>query len=433
MPDTATHPLRTPHAEPVVFPAGSLQAGSAKQSVLTLRNLSKQRVRLARMVGRGCFVRLPGTQAVFSIRPADDAGVEWCDSLFLETSGGPIEIADGARLILGLTGIHPGALQSMHEERRQWFAAALAGRLAGTPFADARIAAAGVTMDVEDSCCLRLTLRSRRHILTMLARAPVSAWLDFLPRSDWSLERTPAPDLLMTAHQETVRIAQHTLPSGVLRTLTPGDVIVPDSPFFRSDGEGRMRLGNRIVRVRYTEPNSLEILDVEGKVMTENPESQTETAAAHVPRDETADDAEAAGDATAGLRSDAENGVQEQIQEQVQAQAPEQVQDEAQSEAEAIAAEIDAAATEESLAVGDQEDAHGDLDSVPITLSFELGKVSLPLAEVRTLGPGAVVLFAGGSPASVAIVSAGQTLGRGELVDVEGQLGIRVAEWRTLC
>lgn len=102
---------------------------------------------------------------------------------------------------------------------------------------------------------------------------------------------------------------------------------------------------------------------------------------------------------------------------------------EARKEAEALFAEIDAAAQEESLASG-HEDEHSDLDSVPVTLSFELGKASLPLADVRTLGQGAVVLFAGGSPASVAIVSAGQTLGYGEVVDVEGQLGIRVTRWR---
>ena len=427
MPDTATHLLHTSHAAPVILPADSPQADRAKNGVLTPVNLSEHHVRLARLVRRGCFVRVPGAQVVFSIRPVDDAGAgaEWSDALLLETPGGPIEIADGARLIQGLTGIHPGLLQSLSGERRQWFAAALAGRLAGTPFAGARIAESTVRMNREESCCLQLTLHSRRHMLSAVARAPISAWLDLLPRSDWSFERSSVPDLLMAESQETtVRIAQHTLPASALGTLTLGDVIVPDSPFFRPDGEGRMRLGNLNVRVRYAAPNSFEILDVEGKVTTENFKNEVETAAAQASHDEANDDAGAIGDNPYSTRSDAENEVQEQVQKQVQG--------EAQNEAEALFAEINSAAQQESLAF-DGKDAHSDLDFVPITLSFELGKVSLPLTDVRTLGPGAVVLFTDGSPDSVTITSAGQTLGHGEIVDVEGQLGIRVTQWRTLC
>ena len=152
MPDTATHLLHTSHAAPVILPAGSPQADSAKNGVLTPVNLSEHHVRLARLVRRGCFVRVPGAQVVFSIRPVDDAGAgaEWSDALLLETPGGPIEIADGARLIQGLTGIHPSLLQSLSGERRQWFAAALAGRLAGTPLAGALISSSTVRMNRED-------------------------------------------------------------------------------------------------------------------------------------------------------------------------------------------------------------------------------------------------------------------------------------------
>ena len=126
------------------------------------------------------------------------------------------------------------------------------------------------------------------------------------------------------------------------------------------------------------------------------------------PDDAAYDDTGDSGDIAHGMPGDAGNG--------------------ARKEAEAIFAEIDAAARKEPFA-SDDGNEHSDLDSVPVTLSFELGKASLPLADVRTLGQGAVVLFSGGSPASVAIVSAGQTLGYGEIVDVEGRLGIRVTRW----
>ncbi|WP_170304394.1 FliM/FliN family flagellar motor switch protein [Duganella radicis] len=81
----------------------------------------------------------------------------------------------------------------------------------------------------------------------------------------------------------------------------------------------------------------------------------------------------------------------------------------------------------------DADDLPDGLDAVPVTVGFELGRVALPLAELRTLGAGAVVQFDGGSPAAVAIVSGGTTLGRGEIVDVEGRLGIRVTHWGAAC
>lgn len=265
MHDTATHPLRAP-AAPVLLVADSPQALNAKKSALTPVRLSERCVQVSRMVRRGCFVKLLGLQAVFSIRPAEDTGAKWAGSLFLETEGGLIEMADGARLIQGLSGIDPRLLQSSSAERRQWFAAALAGRLAETPLAGVRIAASAARVNMEDSCCLQLTLRSRNHMLSTLARAPASTWLNFLSRSEWSFERLRVQDLLTAESQETVRVAQHTLPAGALRMLSIGDVIVPDSPLFQPDGEGQMRLWNLNVRVRYAAPNSLEILEVERKI-----------------------------------------------------------------------------------------------------------------------------------------------------------------------
>jgi type III secretion system YscQ/HrcQ family protein len=100
------------------------------------------------------------------------------------------------------------------------------------------------------------------------------------------------------------------------------------------------------------------------------------------------------------------------------------------AEAEQLFAEIEAELPHDAPAI-DYQDADSDLDEVALTLGFELGTVSLQLAEVRTLGRGAVLQLSGGSPASVAIVAGGRTLGRGEIVDVEGQLGIRVTQWRT--
>lgn len=450
MPDTVDPTSRPPHATAIaaaILPADSPRAATAR--VLAPASLSEARARLARMVRRGCFVNLPQAPAVLSVEPADDAAgasTTWRDSLFLAPTDAPgaegrIEIAEGARLLQGLTGIHPGQAQT--SGAAPWLAAALAGRLAATPFAGLAIAAPGAPANMEEHCCLRLTLRSRRHLLSALARGPVAAWLAFMSRGDWSFERTPARPWLAAVSEETIAVAQHTLPSGALRTLAPGDVIVPDSPRFGPGGEGRIRLGGRHVRVRYAAPNSLEILDVERKVTTDDMEYDA-GALNDGPLEDAAENGQAAGGAHGGWSDD---GYDAQEPDHEPDQGPDQGLDQERAhegfeeqgrgdapssgDAAALFAELDAApgADFPDAAPASSGDGYAGLDAIPVTLSFELGKVSLPLADARTLGPGAVVLLGGGCPASVAIVSAGRTLGRGEIVDVAGQLGIRVIQW----
>jgi type III secretion protein Q len=168
-------------------------------------------------------------------------------------------------------------------------------------------------------------------------------------------------------------------------------------------------------------------IEAESKVTTEYLDNDAGTFVDSLPVDATGGEAQV----TAETSSEDETWPHEESQAAGQAPTPDQ--DDVLAEAKALFAEIDADASDETAPGDAQEDAHSDLDAVPVALSFELGKVSLPLADVRLLGPGGVVLFSDGSPASIAIVSAGQTLGRGELVDVEGRLGIRVTQWRTPC
>jgi len=69
------------------------------------------------------------------------------------------------------------------------------------------------------------------------------------------------------------------------------------------------------------------------------------------------------------------------------------------------------------------------LDEVQMTLSFELGRVSMPLGALRTLGPHTVLTLQDGAPESIALVCGGRTVGRGEAVDVDGVLGVRITQW----
>lgn len=69
------------------------------------------------------------------------------------------------------------------------------------------------------------------------------------------------------------------------------------------------------------------------------------------------------------------------------------------------------------------------LDQLPLALSFELGTLQLSLGQLRTLASGAVLQLSQGSADSIAIVCAGRHLGRGEVVDVDGRLGVRITSW----
>jgi type III secretion protein Q len=66
------------------------------------------------------------------------------------------------------------------------------------------------------------------------------------------------------------------------------------------------------------------------------------------------------------------------------------------------------------------------LDQLPVTLVFELGRSELPLAAVQGLAPGAVIPLGRDPGEAVDIIANGRRIGRGEIVRVEGELGVRV-------
>ena len=78
----------------------------------------------------------------------------------------------------------------------------------------------------------------------------------------------------------------------------------------------------------------------------------------------------------------------------------------------------------------DSDEAPSDatLDELPVRLVFELGRLSLPLAELEAIGPGYVFELGRDMRQSVDIVSAGRRIGQGEIVAIGDALGVR-ATW----
>jgi len=66
------------------------------------------------------------------------------------------------------------------------------------------------------------------------------------------------------------------------------------------------------------------------------------------------------------------------------------------------------------------------LDQLLVTLVFELGRSELPLAAVQGLAPGAVIPLGRNPGEAVDIVANGRRIGRGEIVRIEDELGVRV-------
>src|SRR6185437_14304174 len=63
---------------------------------------------------------------------------------------------------------------------------------------------------------------------------------------------------------------------------------------------------------------------------------------------------------------------------------------------------------------------------VPVTLAVELGRVNLTLSRLADLKPGDVVELGRHSRSPVELTSNGRLVARGELVQIDTELGVRV-------
>ncbi|PJI55521.1 YscQ/HrcQ family type III secretion apparatus protein, partial [Methylobacterium radiotolerans] len=66
------------------------------------------------------------------------------------------------------------------------------------------------------------------------------------------------------------------------------------------------------------------------------------------------------------------------------------------------------------------------LDAVGVTLAFELGRLTVPLAELREIGAGHVFDLGLAPDEPVDLVVNGSRIGRGEIVEIGERIGVRV-------
>ena len=65
------------------------------------------------------------------------------------------------------------------------------------------------------------------------------------------------------------------------------------------------------------------------------------------------------------------------------------------------------------------------LDELPVTLTFEVGRLTVELGELRRFGPGSVIELANRQPL-VEIAAHGRRIGEGELVELDGAVGVKI-------
>lgn len=66
------------------------------------------------------------------------------------------------------------------------------------------------------------------------------------------------------------------------------------------------------------------------------------------------------------------------------------------------------------------------INKVPVQLSFDLGHKNMSFNEVKQLRPGYVLDLPGTLPEVVQILAQNKQIGTGELVEIDGRIGIRI-------
>jgi type III secretion protein Q len=96
--------------------------------------------------------------------------------------------------------------------------------------------------------------------------------------------------------------------------------------------------------------------------------------------------------------------------------------------------ELTIVAWEEAAPLDEENDAQPtdhalpDVEAVTVPVTFDLGQVELTIGELRRVQEGYVVNLQRPLDGAVALRVNGRLIGRGELVDIEGSLGVRVIE-----
>ncbi|MEQ6969285.1 type III secretion system cytoplasmic ring protein SctQ [Pectobacterium polaris] len=199
-------------------------------------------------------------------------------------------------------------------------------------------------------------------------QAADAVWLELFSRADWHRQRRALPAGMTIAIPLT--LADAVLPLSALRRLRTGDLILPNRPWFTPSGEGTLSAGTLRLRgtLQLTElaPYTFTVTDMETVSM---PPSATDTMLAD-PHSE----------ATALEHAQMSDNVTES------------------------------------------------LPPLPVTLHIRCGSLTMTLTELQHLASGSVLTLRDVVPGQAWLYHGDIALASGDLVDVEGRLGIQITQ-----
>jgi type III secretion protein Q len=305
-------------------------------------------------------------------------------SFTFSSSHGSLLAADGAGWLRALTAIDANAER---EEEREWLARCACARVP-TQVQDAFGAfTLGQRDDTEPQ---EVWLTAGIHgsgvglVATTPMRAAAQSWLRIVAHPQWEAMRPNARlPLRRLPLVLPCSVGQATLDRSQLAMLRAGDIVMLATAYFDTQGRGVLFVASRYMRVRCIdgEQNTmLEFLGWEDAMVAGNTEETVRTPAGDTRR--------------------AQPAAKELANLPVQA-----LPDNAELE------------PSEPLT---------DFAALTVTVSFDLGSIELRLDELDRLTVGSILRLNAPSPPEVSMRVNGQRVGEGDLVEVDGRLGVQI-------
>ncbi|MBA0166026.1 type III secretion system cytoplasmic ring protein SctQ [Pectobacterium sp. CFBP8739] len=199
-------------------------------------------------------------------------------------------------------------------------------------------------------------------------QAADAVWLALFSRAGWHRQRRELPAGM--AIEVPLTLADAVLPLSALRRLRTGDLILPNRPWFTPSGEGTLSVGTLRLRgtLQLTEvaPYTFTVTDMETVSM---PSSTTDTMLADPHSDASA---------------------------------------------------FEFTSTSDTVT--------GNLPPLPVTLHLRCGSLTMTLTELQQLASGSVLTLRDVVPGQAWLYHGDTALASGDLVDVEGRLGLQITE-----
>lgn len=386
--------------EPQVQKAPASPGGQGRP--LQLRRLSGHEADFMNALRRAADIDLaciePGT--VLQWRPCGPraGAAPGGQDVVLSGGAGALRLDDGVAFLHALTGI---PLQAQVEPaQRRWLCGTAAALL------PAPLRAVFDTVELPQSgdaptgaLKAQLVLRTDDHLVATHGSAPWPVWQRLLEAASGAM---PAFHTVSDAwagvwSTHPLVVGRHALRAERLKTLAPGDIVLPRQALFDVSGRGRLRLGPWLADVRMGADQQLEVLAV-----------YSSSSADRQATNEWNDEAGETGESFQCGREDGDWGAR-----------PHQAQGFDGREG-------------EGAPMGGAPSIIEPLSALHVPLQFSMGTVSLSLAELQGLAPGSVLrLQSPASPAQVEVRAGGRVVGQGELIDVDGRLGVQLTAWAT--